>query len=166
MSAGTATYSGNPSTSPKDEVRFLCGDTGPSFALNDNEINYELAIVYPAPSSPPSSGNFLPASYCAQAIAALYKTLVDKSVGDLKISYSQMAKQFEAISERLRSRAAISMVPTYFGGINLADKIANYLNNSVVQTAIKIDGMDYDWPLHPPSGAGLGPGPGNGENEV
>lgn len=26
--------------------------------------------------------------------------------------------------------------------------------------------MDYQWPLHPPSGAGLGPGPGNGENEV
>ena len=166
MSAGTATYSGNPSTSPKDEVRFLCGDTGPSFALNDNEINYELAIVYPAPSSPPSSGNFLPASYCAQAIAALYKTLVDKSVGDLKISYSQMAKQFEAISERLRSRAAISMVPTYFGGINLADKIANDNSYGTVQTAVKIDSMDYLWPLHPPNGSGLGPGPGTGEDEV
>ena len=166
MSAGTATYSGNPSTSPKDEVRFLCGDTGPSFALNDNEINYELAIVYPAPSSPPSSGNFLPASYCAQAIAALYKTLVDKSVGDLKISYSQMAKQFEAISERLRSRAAIAGVPTYFGGINLADKIANDNSYGTVQTAIKIDGQDYQWPLHPPNGSGLGPGPGTGEDEV
>ena len=134
--------------------------------MNDNEVNYEINIVYPAPGSPPPSGNFLPASYCAQAIAALYKSLVDKNVGDLKISYSQMAKQFEAISERLRSRAAIAGVPTYFGGINLADKIANDLNNGTVQSAIKIDGMDYDWPLHPPSGAGLGPGPGNGENEV
>ena len=134
--------------------------------MNDNEINYELAIVYPAPSSPPSSGNFLPASYCAQAIAALYKTLVDKNVGDLKISYSQMAKQFEAISERLRSRAAISMVPTYFGGINLADKIANDNSYGTVQTAIKIDGQDYQWPLHPPNGSGLGPGPGTGEDEV
>jgi hypothetical protein len=163
MSAGVSTYSGNPSTSPKDEVRFLVGDTGPNFALNDNEVNYEINLVYPPPGNAPPSGNFLPASNCAQAIAALYKTFVDKSVGDLRISYSQMAKQFEAISVRLRSRAAIAAVPTYFGGINLADKVANDLNNSVVQTAVKIDGMDFDWPLHPPSGAGLGPGPGESE---
>ena len=53
-----------------------------------------------------------------------------------------------------------------FGGINLADKIANDNSYGTVQTAVKVDGMDYSWPLHPPSGAGLGPGPGNGENEV
>lgn len=151
-----ATYSGDPSTSPLDEVRFLVGDTGPIFALNNAEVTYELLLVYPPPSSPPSSGNFLPAAYCADAIAALYKMKVDKKVGDLSISYSQMAKQFNDLAIRLRSRATIYGVPTYFGGINLQTKIQNDLQRNVVQCAIKIDGMDYWPPLHAPSGGGQG----------
>jgi hypothetical protein len=155
--SGTATYSGDPTTSPLDEVRFLVGDTGPVFDLNNAEINYQFKIVYGnplPPGMPPSQGNYLPAAYCADAIASEYKKLVDKNVGDLKISYSQMAKQFNDIAIRLRSRATITGVTTYFGGLSLSQKIANDANPDLVSTAVKVDGMDYAQPLQNQTGAG------------
>ena len=135
-------------------MRFLVGDTGPNFDLSNAEVNYELTLVYPPPSSPPPNGNFLPAAYCADAIAALYKSQVDKKVGDLSISYSQKAKQYNDIAIRLRSRATIAGVVTYFGGISLATKIANDLNMSIVNCAVRIDGMDFWSPLKTWTGGG------------
>jgi hypothetical protein len=157
---GIATYSGDPTTSPLDEVRFLVGDTGPIFDLNNAEINYQFRIIYGnplPPGSPPPQGNFLAAAYCADAIATEYKKLVDKTVGDLQISYSQMAKNFGDIAIRLRSRATLSGVKTYAGGLSLAQKRANDLNRDLVSTAVKVDGMDYAQPLQNQTGAGSGP---------
>jgi hypothetical protein len=147
---GIATYSGNPATSPLDEVRFLVGDTGPVFDLNNAEINYQFYIVYGfpfPPGTPPAQGNFLPAAYCADAIAALYRKMVDKTVGDLSISYSQMAKNFNDLAVRLRSRATLAGVPTYFGGLSRQQKNANDRNRDLVTVAVKIDGMDNTLPL-------------------
>ena len=155
---GTATYSGDPTNSPLDEVRFLVGDTGPQFDLNNAEINYQLHIVYGnpfPPNTPPAQGNYLPAAYCADAIAAEYKKKCDKAVGDLHISYSQMAKQFNDIAIRLRSRATIAGVQTYFGGLSRQQKTANDLNSDLVSTAVKIDGMN-DAPAPAPVGSGIG----------
>ena len=150
-------YSGNPLTSPKDEVRFLTGDTGWNgvpWQLADAEIEYQLVIQYPPPALIPPTGNYLPAAYCADAIAARYKNLVDKSVGDLKISYSGLLKQFQEIAARLRSRAAIKMVPVYSGGIYASDKLSKELNTSLTKPAVVIDGMDNTLPTPQVPGAG------------
>ncbi len=59
-----STYSGNPLSSPTDEVRFLVGDTDTdNFYLSDAEINYLLVLVYGPipPAVPPATGNYLPA---------------------------------------------------------------------------------------------------------
>jgi len=140
-----ATYSGDPSTSPKDETRFLCGDTGglgatPVYYLQDAEVNYEITRVYG--TNPPPQGNYLPAANCADDIAAKLARNVDSAVGDLKISYSNLLKQFSALAISLRRRATMAGVPVYFGGQSLSQKYAAYSNPDLIQPASQIDGMD------------------------
>lgn len=143
------TYSGDPSSSPLDEVRFLVGDTNPNaFDLSDPEINYTFGLVYGLVNPViPANGNYLPAAYCADSIAAKYKKAADKAVGDLHISYSQMAKQFAEIAVQLRRRATIAGVPTYFGGLSRAAKLAQYKDSDLLGTAITIDGQDNAPPI-------------------
>jgi hypothetical protein len=149
-------YSGDPTTSPLDEVRFLVGDTGWGGALwqlADAEIMYQLLIVNPPPAIIPPNGNYLAASYCADDIAARYKMLIDKSVGDLHIAYSKLALQFTAIAIRLRKMATIATVPFYVGGLNRQAKNAAISNPNLLGTAVVIDGMDSELPLKQVPGA-------------
>jgi hypothetical protein len=137
----SATYSGNPSSSPLDEIRFLIGDTDLTDPrLTDSEIQYNIVLVSGS-NPPPPNKNFLAASYCAEAIAGKFSRMVDKSVGDLHISYSQLAKQYSALSLRLRSRAALASVPVYVGGLSKADKDLQRHDKDLLSTAIKVDGM-------------------------
>lgn len=140
-----ATYSGDPLSSPTDEVRFLVGDTDPdSFYLSDSEVNYCLVLVYGVspPAVFPPIGNYLPAAYAADAIIAKLKMLVSESVGDLRVSYTDAQKQFATVANRMRSRAAIAGVPTFSGGLSRAQKAAQYQNRDLLGTAVRVDGMD------------------------
>jgi len=138
-----ATYSGDPLSSPTDEVRFLVGDTDTvNFQLSDAEINYCLVLVYGINGQIPAIGNYLPAAYAADAIVAKLKSLVDESVGDLHISYSKSQAQFQAVANRMRSRAAIAGVKVYAGGLSSAAKRAQYANRDLLGTATRVDGMD------------------------
>ncbi len=157
-----STYSGDPLNSPTDEVRFLVGDTDTdNFYLSDAEINYCLTLVYgPAPPAVfPSTGNYLPAAYAADGIIAKLKFLVDESVGDLRVAYTNAHKQFMQVANRMRWRAAISGVPFYVGGLSLAAKIAQYQNRDLLGTAVRSDGMDNTDTMN--NGSGY---PNNGGN--
>lgn len=135
-------YSGDPSTSPKDEVRFLVGDTDSTKPLiSDEEVNYTIALVYAA--DPPASGNYLPAAFCADSIASKSARSVDKSVGDLRISYSQQAKAFRDMAFQLRQRATLAGVKVYAGGQLLGEKLGDYVNTDLPQAEVKVDGMNY-----------------------
>ena len=146
-----ATYSGDPLSSPTDEVRFLVGDTNTSdFQLSDAEIDYCLTLVY-GPTPPnvwPPMGNYLPAAYAADGIVAKYKALVDESVGDLHVSLSKSQAQFQQVANRMRSRAAIAGVKVFCGGLSLAAKIAQYRNQDLLGVAIRVDGMDKVDPMN------------------
>ena len=134
-------YSGNPASSPLDECRFLVGDTNTAAQLvSDEEINYNIALVYG--TTPPASGNFLPAAYAADGIAAKSARSVDKSVGDLHLSYSQQAKSFRDLANVLRRRATLKMVPIYVGGLSLAEKATNEADLDMPQPAFKVGGMN------------------------
>ncbi len=134
-------YSGNPASSPLDEVRFLIGDTNPdSQQLSDEEINYNITIV--SGPSPPATGNFLAAAYSAGMIAATYARSVDKSVGDLSISYGNRYKQFQTLSNSLKQRATFAGVPVYVGGISIADKETNKNDADLIQPGVRVDGMN------------------------
>ena len=128
-------YSGDPTSSSKDTVRFLVGDTvSTAPRISDEEIAFNISM---APSS-----IFLAAAYSADGIAARSASSVDKSVGDLSLSYSQQASAFRDLATALRRRATLSIVPIYVGGISASDKALNDGDGDTVQPGIKIGGMN------------------------
>lgn len=110
----TWTYSGNPSASDNDEVRFLVGDTETTDQLvQDEEIAYAVAE---------ESNNRYAASRIARSIAAKFSRKVDKNIGDLKISYSRRYQQYLDMADELKADASTFGVIPYAGGITISDK--------------------------------------------
>jgi hypothetical protein len=111
FTGGGWTYSGDPSESTLDEVRFLIQDTDPDDKqISDEEIEYLIA----------ENGGALQAAIAAAiVISAQYARAIDKAVGDLRISYSQRSKQYRDLADFLGSDGA--PIP-YAGGISVSDK--------------------------------------------
>lgn len=89
------TYSGDPSVSNKDHVRFLIGDTDSGDPqLHDAEISHLLAV---------SSDNVYEAAIdAAQSLMAKYARKVNRAVGDLQVEAQAMVVHYSALVERLR----------------------------------------------------------------
>lgn len=110
----TWTYSGDPSASSLDEVRFLIGDTDSTDPLISNEeIAYALAQ---------EANALLAAARICRAISATYARKADKSVGDLHISFKQSYDNYLALASELESRGNMSSAMPYAGGISVSDK--------------------------------------------
>lgn len=111
----TWTYTGSPSSSSKDEVRFLTGDTdNTSQIVTDEEILYAIGQ---------ESNNTLAAIRVVRAILGKYARKVDKSVGDLKISNSQVVTHYKELLESLENLRTHSDPPMPFaGGISQSGK--------------------------------------------
>lgn len=109
------TYSGDPATSPKDATRFLVGDIDTADQVfSDEEIAYTLSR-----SGSPEAA----AASLARAAHARYTRLVDKSVGDLSISYSQRAAAFLTLAQSLEANMSRTNFPRIFvGGTSIAGK--------------------------------------------
>lgn len=131
----TWSYSGNPSNSDLDQVRFLIGDTDTTDQLvTDEEATWALSegSVYNA------------AAELCDAIAAKFSRKVDKSVGDLRLSYSKLSEQYSKKSKQLRSRGAFGGIAAYAGGISVSDKETAESNTDRVSPSITRDMDDYD----------------------
>lgn len=111
----TWTYSGDPSVSNKDAVRFSIGDTNSSAQqLQDEEINWLLTV----------HGSVRAATIAAaRTLATKYAGLVDKAVGDLRLSLSQKHKGYLEVIKQLEANAALVAIP-FAGGIS-ADDVQN-----------------------------------------
>lgn len=97
------TYSGDPASSAKDEVRFLVGDTNTADQLvQDEEINYVLLAHADAGSA---SINYRAAAEIAEAIAAKFARKADKAVGPLSIQAKQQHDHYVQLAGRLRKLA-------------------------------------------------------------
>jgi hypothetical protein len=102
-------------TTPKDQVRFLIGDTiSADPQLADEEINWTItqeADVYQSGAS------------CCDRLASFYARQVDTDVGPTKLSASQRTKVYTKLAIQLRvkafSRGGIAPVAT---GLSVADK--------------------------------------------
>lgn len=97
--APTYTYSFDPSTSPKDAVRFLCQDTDMTTGavrLADEEINFILSQ---------QSNVFLAAAACADTIAGYWAKVQNTRIGPLNIQRSQAVTFYQAVAARLREMA-------------------------------------------------------------
>lgn len=127
----TWTYSGDPSSSNRDAVRFAIGDTDSTDEqLSDAEIAYLLA----------EHGNvYAAAQEAVRNLLAKFARLVDKSVGDLKISYSQRLAAYRALLDRLGERQLLEHGTIYAGGVSQARKDIVEDDDDLVQANFRRD---------------------------
>ena len=120
-------YSGNPKTSRRDEVRFLLGDTnGQSPYLKNGEIEWLL-----------EDANFDPLSAAirgCETIIAKLSGLRDESVGSVSIRFSQSATGFMGLLKTLKMRMGKRALP-FAGGIDRTQKLLNELDPTRVRPA-------------------------------
>lgn len=111
------TYSGDPSLNPRDAVRYYIGDTDSSNPqMFDGEIDYVLT-QFPSP--------LYAAAQCARTmVTKVTKQVTSKKVGDLAISYSDAAKNWQTVADDLQAQAEMTGVSLYVGGISRADMAA------------------------------------------
>lgn len=96
----TTTYTGDPNSSPKDAVRFLCQDTDMETGvvrLQDEEINWTLIQ---------NSNVFLAAALCADVIATYWARIQNTRIGPLNIQHGQNSTYFQQLAEKLRKTAS------------------------------------------------------------
>ncbi len=110
-------YSGDPSSSDRDETRFHIGDTDCNDKLvSDEEIDFALSS---------QSAPRLAAAICLRHLATKFSRMVTHKVGDISTNYSDLAKQYAARAKELDpagvSAASVNAVPI-FGGISNAQK--------------------------------------------
>lgn len=142
----TFSYAG-PASGPKDEVRFLLGDTNAqSPFLSDEEIAWLLSQ---------SGGSAYEAAVngCDRILIAL-AAMVDESVGEVSISFSQQREAFEAVYKRLRRRADMSRCGPIVGGISRIGKHAQERSPDRVKPLFRRYGAE----LNPHEGVGLASG--------
>lgn len=129
------TYSGNPNDNPRDQVRFLIGDTDEKDQLlRDEEIQYLLQQY--------NNGIFQTAIRCCETISAKFSRRVSEAVGQVRIEFQQAAKAYRDMVNDLRRRMAIEESTPTAGGIFVADKIANATNPAIVQPDFSKQMMD------------------------
>jgi hypothetical protein len=126
-------YSGDPSKSPKDEIRFIIGDTiNADPILQDEEINFILS----------DNTSTADAAYAAcLRIVARYSRLADTTSGKEKIAYSQKVKQYQQLANILWVDAGNIIIP-YAGGVDRADKQSLEKDDSLVQPSFRRGMMD------------------------
>ena len=129
-------YSGDPSKSVLDSVRFEVQDTNSgSPLLQDAEIEY--VIGQEAPGEPPSEGEVLSAAArCMESLARLFAAQADTEVGSLKVTYTKQADQYNTRAKELRSRAGGMHAP-WAGGQSEAEKAAREAETDRPQAPFK-----------------------------
>lgn len=112
----TWTYSGDPSSTDRDTVRFLVSDTDTNAQLvSDEEIAWALT----------EGGVYNAAAIVARAISAQYARKADFEVSkDLKVSYSKQATAYSDLASSLENKASAKAPMPYAGGISIDDKVS------------------------------------------
>lgn len=110
-----------------DGVRFLVEDTNPNdVQLQDAEILYLISLY---------TNVFKSAAYAARNIASKYARQVDKSVGDLRLAYSQRQKAYVSMAEDLLRQASNRTSLPFAGGISKSDALMDRLDTDLKQPA-------------------------------
>ena len=121
----TWSYSGDPSNSDLDKVRFLIGDTDQTDQqLQNEEINYLVS----------SEGSVNDAAIKAcYTLAAKYSRQIDQKVGQVDYKCSQRIKSYLELAKRLEDQISDQPVAPYAGGISKSDKETNRLDDDRVK---------------------------------
>lgn len=114
------TYSGDPSTSALDAVRFWAQDVGSAPLLNDNEITYLIAFAGVDPTESPQ----LAAAIACERIASKYVGEVAISADGVSYSGQDLYNKYSQLAKDLRSSELISLAEgahPYVGGITVGE---------------------------------------------
>lgn len=128
----TWTYSGDPSTSAKDAVRFRIGDTdADDQQISDEEISWLLTEE--------GSNIYAASAQACDGIAAKYARLVDQSAGELSVKFSQRQTHYTNLAAQFRAKNAKSAPIPFAGGISKASKESVRSNEDRVRPAFRRD---------------------------
>ncbi|NBO55357.1 MAG: hypothetical protein EBU84_12380 [Actinobacteria bacterium] len=134
-------YSGDPTTSTRDAVRFLIGDTDTNDQLISNEeINYFVTEFGNARRS---------ASEAARAVAAKFARLMNRSIGGLSADFSAKYRQYLELADNLLSKEEMAPVSLYISGYSRSAKEAVELDTDREPTFSRKGIMDN--PRYQPS---------------
>ena len=138
MTIQTWTYSGDPSASSLDAVRFLIGDTDPTDRqLSDEEILYLTTQ---------RTSDYGAASSACLALVAKYSRQVSTYVGDLRVAAEQRQEHYQQLHEHYNIQAGEAAPYTasapYGGGISGADRNNQISDKDRVQPAFEMGSMD------------------------
>ena len=135
----TFTYTGLDFSTDLAKVRLLIGDTVSPGDLTDEEIAYFLALYTTVGGA---------AIAAVRALIANFASVVDKAVGDLKISASQKFKHYTAMLPIIEaSAAATDQTEMYAGGIQQSEEDDDDANTSITHPRFKIGMHDEDTPV-------------------
>lgn len=99
-------YSGDPTGSPLDEVRFLIQDTDPDLPLIlDDEIAYLLATWLPIHGSA-----LYVAAVACDVISRKFATVLPVSADGVSVGTGDLSQRYKDLAVQLRSEHAASMV--------------------------------------------------------
>lgn len=114
-------YSGNPSSSERDAVRFLVGDTDTNDQLLSNEeIDYLVTL---------HGSVHRIASESARAIAAKFARLMNRSIGGLSADFSAKYRQYLELADNLLEKDEVSPVSPFISGFGRSAKEAVELDS-------------------------------------
>ena len=123
----TYTYSGDPSASIVDEVRFTIGDTDDTaWYLSDEEITY---LYSKTPDILMASSN------AVSSILAKVARYCEETVGDVVVKWQQVYANFEKLKRDIDSTKSLESTGVYCGGISMMDKLEVDSNSDRVDPA-------------------------------
>jgi len=136
----TWSYSGDPTTSRKDELRFLIGDTDSAEPLlQDEELDYILSK---------QASIYLAAAVACDTIAAKFSREADTRAGPgsrLSVALSQRAKAYRAMAAEFRQMVTgeeawvVARAIPYVGGLSLGERQADAADEDLIQPRFERD---------------------------
>lgn len=135
------TYSGDPSLSSKDAIRFLVGDTNEDEPLATNE-EIEWALSQ-------NSNIYAAASVIADGISTYFTRCADaEEIGPIKTSFNNRVKFYTTRSAQLLAKAGTkSSLAVYGGGIDIADKVQVASDSTLTGSNFAIGMNDFISPV-------------------
>lgn len=134
------TYSGDPSLSNKDAVRFLTGDTQSDSPLStDEEIEWSLSIN--------NNNIYRSAADIAEGIAAYFATQAETTViGPIREENGRRAELYAKKAAELKRKAQEKgSITFYAGGLSVSEKIASQSDSDSVQPAFYVGMGEEDY---------------------
>jgi hypothetical protein len=123
-------YSGDPRLSSRDAVRFNIQDVNEDDQQFSNEEIRFLLDQYP-------DQIYTVCLILAERLVAKYARRVDKSVGDLHISYGSTVKTYQDMMNTMRIRASLEAGAPYCGGMAESDRLLDSSDDSLVQPTFR-----------------------------